>query len=121
MKIDHLVVFCTCPADTARDLTEMLLTRRLAACVNCLPGIESSYWWQGDIPHDQETLLVIKTRSDRFSEIQDAISEIHPYDVPEIIALPIVEGSDDYLRWIDACLGFEQGSVEPESATNNDE
>ncbi|MCZ6559404.1 MAG: divalent-cation tolerance protein CutA [Gammaproteobacteria bacterium] len=104
MKSGYLVVFCTCPASAARGLSEMLLTRRLAACVNCLPGIESSYWWQGRIQHDQETLLVIKTRPDRFSEIQSAISEIHPYDVPEIIALPIVEGSDDYLRWIDNSL-----------------
>jgi periplasmic divalent cation tolerance protein len=104
MESEHLIVFCTCPADSARGLSDMLLTRRLAACVNCIPAVQSSYWWQGKIQHDQEALLVIKTRGDRFSEIQSAISEIHPYAVPEIIALPIVEGSDDYLRWIDNSL-----------------
>ncbi len=120
MESEYLVVFCTCPADAARKLTEMLLARHLAACVNCVPGIESSYWWQGHIQHDQEALLVIKTRRGRFPELRDAILENHPYDVPEIIALPMVEGSKDYLRWIDESLDESYGITEQESVPNND-
>lgn len=120
MESEYLVVFCTCPPDAARKLTEMLLARRLAACVNCVLGIESSYWWHGQIQHDQEALLVIKTRRDRFPALSAAISENHPYDVPEIIALPVVQGSMDYLRWIDASLDQTHECTEPESVTNND-
>ncbi|MEE8108977.1 MAG: divalent-cation tolerance protein CutA [Gammaproteobacteria bacterium] len=120
MESEYLVVFCTCPTDAARKLTEMLLARRLAACVNCVPGIESSYWWQGQIEHDQEALLVIKTRRDRFPALSAAISEKHPYDVPEIIALPVVQGSKDYLRWIDQSLDETDEFTEPESIPNND-
>ncbi len=120
MKSEYLVVFCTCPPDAARKLTEILLAKRLAACVNCVPGIESSYWWHGQIQHDQEALLVIKTRCSRFPELRDAISENHPYDVPEIIALPMVEGSKDYLRWIDESLDETHEFTEQENVPNVD-
>ncbi|TDJ13271.1 MAG: divalent-cation tolerance protein CutA [Gammaproteobacteria bacterium] len=120
MESEYLVVFCTCPPDAARKLTEMLLARRLAACVNCIPGIESSFWWRGHIQHDQEALLVIKTRRDRFPALSAAIAENHPYDVPEIIALPVVQGTKDYLRWIDDSMDETPGLTEQESAPNND-
>jgi periplasmic divalent cation tolerance protein len=120
MESEYLVVFCTCPPDAAEKLTEEVLARRLAACVNCVPGLKSSYWWQGKIRHDQEHLLVIKTRRDRFPELQGVILENHPYDVPEIIGLPIVEGSEDYLGWIDEILDEPQVSKEPGSVPSND-
>lgn len=120
MESEYVVVFCTCPPDATGKLTELLLGRHLAACVNCVPGIESSYWWQGHIQHDQEALLVIKTRRDRFPALSAAISENHPYDVPEIIALPVVQGSKDYLRWLDQSLDQTDEFTEPESVPNND-
>ncbi len=120
MESEYLVVFCTCPPNAARKLTEMLLARRLAACVNCVSGLRSSYWWQGKIRHEQEDLLVIKTRRDRFLALSAAISENHPYDVPEIIALPVVQGSKDYLRWIDRCLDQTHEHTEPENIPNDD-
>jgi len=104
MESDYLVVFCTCPLDAADGLADMLLTRRLAACVTRVQAMESRYWWQGEIHHATETLLVIKTRRDRFSALDAAVLELHPYDVPELIALSITDGSKNYLRWINESL-----------------
>lgn len=100
-KSDYLVVLCTCPdAATAEDLAGMLVRERLAACVNIQAGVTSVYEWQGKVEKDQETLLIIKSTASNFYRLRAALADAHPYDVPEIIALPITQGYEPYLDWI---------------------
>ncbi len=102
MNFKHLVVFVTAPShESAEQIATSLLTKRLAACINIMSGVRSHYLWQGKIAHDDEVLLVIKTHQTRFSALEAEIKAVHPYELPEIIALPIITGSADYLAWID--------------------
>ncbi len=101
----YLVVFVTAPSkEHATQIAETLLDQRLAACVNVVDGVHSHYVWQGKIAHDHEVLLIIKTRGDVFAQLTAAIKAQHPYQVPEIIGLPIVMGDEDYLAWLDESL-----------------
>lgn len=86
--------------DEARKIAQALVERRLAACVNIIPQIESIYRWQGKVEGAAEYLLVIKTRARAFARVLDAIRELHSYDLPECVMLEIERGSDDYLKWI---------------------
>ncbi len=96
-----VVVLCTVPdANTAENLAKGLVEARLAACVNAIPGVKSFYRWQGKIETDAELQLVIKTRIDRFDELAAWISANHPYEVPEIVAIPADRVSDGYFRWV---------------------
>jgi len=99
--VNHLVVIlCTVPDEaTAEKLATGLVEGRLAACVNAVPGVKSFYRWQGKIEAETEIQLLIKTRSERFDELAAWISENHPYEVPEIIAIPADRVSDAYLAW----------------------
>ncbi|EXJ16663.1 divalent-cation tolerance protein CutA [Imhoffiella purpurea] len=104
MHSRHRLLLCTCPdPETAQALAERLVDERLAACVNILPGIRSVYRWEDAVQQDSETLLLVKTGAERVSELIERLRELHPYEVPEIIALPITEGLSDYLSWVDAC------------------
>jgi periplasmic divalent cation tolerance protein len=101
----HQLILCTCPdQNSAAMLAERLVTDKLAACVNTLPGIRSVYEWQGALETAEEHLLLIKTHSDKFADIEAVIKQCHPYQLPEIIAVAIEHGSADYLKWIDSCL-----------------
>ncbi|HEX9028846.1 MAG TPA: divalent-cation tolerance protein CutA, partial [Anaerolineales bacterium] len=83
-----------------------LLEQKLAACVNILPQLRSLYIWQGQIHDDEEAMLLVKTRAELFeTQLIPAVKMVHPYEVPEIIALPVQAGSKDYLDWIDAVTG----------------
>lgn len=96
-----LLVVSTCPdAETAGRIARTLVGERLAACVNRLPGIASAYRWQDEIRDDAEVLLLIKTARDRFEALCARLVELHPYDVPEVIALDIAGGHGPYLDWI---------------------
>lgn len=98
---EHHVILCTCPDDaTARELAGRMVEEKLAACVNILPGLTSVYEWQGRVETDPETLLIIKTAGDRVAALTDRLAAIHPYDVPEVIALPIEAGLPAYLQWL---------------------
>jgi periplasmic divalent cation tolerance protein len=100
-----LLVYCTCPDRiVAGKLAAALVERGLAACVNILPGVESVYRWQGKIERDDEILLLIKSDTAHFSALEDTISNLHPYEVPEILAVPVEAGHQPYLEWIDQCL-----------------
>jgi periplasmic divalent cation tolerance protein len=102
-----IVILITAPSiEVARQIAGLLLERRLAACVNILPGINSLYTWKGEVQDDQEVLLLVKSRPELFErELIPAVQSIHPYEVPEMIALPIVMGSTSYLDWIVAETG----------------
>ncbi len=104
MTDDYRLVFCTCPdAESATRIAEGLVGERLAACVNLVPGLTSIYRWQGTIQRDQEVLLLIKTTAERLPALTATLRGLHPYEVPEIIALPIAEGLPDYLNWVTTC------------------
>jgi periplasmic divalent cation tolerance protein len=102
MATEGIVVLVTCgSAREGRKIARALIERKLAACVNLLPtAIESVYRWKGQIDSAREFLLIVKTIRRRFAAVESEIYRLHSYDVPEIIALPIVSGSRDYLRWI---------------------
>ncbi|MEW5836478.1 MAG: divalent-cation tolerance protein CutA [Pseudomonadota bacterium] len=103
MSDDVLVCLSTCPnADTARSLAEALVSAGLAACVNQLPGIVSTYAWKGQLHTDQEVLLVIKTTAGRLGALRERLVALHPYEVPELVALPAVDGHAPYLDWVRA-------------------
>lgn len=103
MPLSHqvLLVLTNVPdADVAETLARALLEARLAACVNILPGVRSLYHWQGGVEETNETTLQIKTTQAHYVALETAIKALHPYAVPEIIAIPIVTGLPAYLDWI---------------------
>jgi periplasmic divalent cation tolerance protein len=98
---EPIVVYITAPGEEeAAVLARVLVEAKLAACVNMVSNVRSIYSWQGKIEDDRELLMIIKTQRHLFDRLAAKVREIHSYDVPEIIALPIVEGSPDYLRWL---------------------
>jgi periplasmic divalent cation tolerance protein len=102
---DKRVVFTTCGSqEEARRIAQELVDRRLAACVNIIPQLESVYRWKGEIETATESLLVIKTTADAFGRLRDAIGKLHSYDVPECIEIAIEDGTTAYLEWIAASV-----------------
>jgi periplasmic divalent cation tolerance protein len=96
-----LVVLSTFPdAAVARAAAEALVNESLAACVNLLPGIESVYRWEGKLENSEEVLSVIKTTAERYPALEARLRELHPYDVPEIVALPAAAVAESYLEWV---------------------
>jgi periplasmic divalent cation tolerance protein len=103
MEHRYTIVLITVPSrEVGEQVARHLLDQRLAACVNFIPAVYSLYIWQGEVKADDELLLVVKTRADLFEEqLVPAVKAVHPYEVPEIIALPVVMGSRSYLDWIE--------------------
>ncbi|MGI8961964.1 MAG: divalent-cation tolerance protein CutA [Bryobacteraceae bacterium] len=96
-----VIIFCSCGTqDEALIIADSLVEARLAACVNVLPSVQSIYRWQGKVETAQEVLLIIKTTQQRFPAVRDRITQLHAYDTPEIIAMPVIDGSDKYLAWL---------------------
>ncbi len=101
MSDTPLLVLCTAPDEAAATtLARGLVERRLAACVNVLAGVRSFYVWEGALHDEPEVQLLIKTRGSRYDALEAWLAEHHPYDVPEVIALPIERGSEAYLGWL---------------------
>lgn len=101
MKNNYLIVFCSCPDPaTAARLAEALVEEHLAACVTCLPGATSVYRWEGSVQRDAEVALMIKTTAERLANLSARIEDLHPYEVPEVIAVPVAGGSERYLAWV---------------------
>jgi periplasmic divalent cation tolerance protein len=100
----YLVGLITVPSlEVGRQIASALVEQRLAACFNMLPAVNSLFHWQGSVSEEQEFLLMVKTRRNLFeSRLIPAVRQIHPYETPEIIALPILVGNQDYLDWIEA-------------------
>lgn len=100
-EFDYTVLFITTAnTEEARRIASMLLNQKKVACVNIVPRVSSLFWWQDKIDSAQESLLIVKTKTSLLNEIITLVRQIHSYDVPEIIALPIVGGNQDYLDWI---------------------
>jgi len=98
---EFVVVFVTAGSSTEGErLAHALVEERLAACVNRIPAVQSVYRWQGKVEQSAEELLVIKTTADLFTALEKRVRELHSYSVPEIIALPIMNGSEAYLKWL---------------------
>ena len=97
-----VVIFITAGSDEdAQKIAEALLNQKKVACVNIIPKVNSLFWWEGNIDSDTEHLLIVKTKLSVLNEVISLVKGIHRYDVPEIIALPIIGGNRDYLEWID--------------------
>lgn len=101
MQNQCVIVFCSCPDEpTAATLATTLVVERLAACVNRLSGVRSTYVWQGQVQQDAEVLLIIKTTAARLATLSDRIEALHPYEVPEVVAVDITGGAERYLGWL---------------------
>ena len=101
-KNEFAVVLITTSADEESQLiARVLLEQKKAACVNIVPEVTSLFWWEKAVNRDRESLLIVKTKVELLDEVIRLVKEIHSYDVPEIIALPILGGNNDYLEWID--------------------
>jgi periplasmic divalent cation tolerance protein len=101
MPVTVLLCFCTCPdAPTAARIANALVEERLAACASALPGMRSTYRWQDHVEHAEEVLLLIKTSADRYPALQARLPRLHPYELPELLAVEASAGLPDYLRWV---------------------
>jgi len=108
---NHLLVLVTLPdPDLARRIARSLVERKLAACAQVIPSIESHYWWKGKLESSQEQLLLIKTLRSNWENLAEAIKIDHPYEVPQIVAVPITHGLQAYLAWVSASVGAMDAS-----------
>lgn len=106
MDYQHCVVYCTCPDEsTAEQISERLLSDHLAACINVSKQVTSHFVWEGKKSTETEVLLMIKTQRKKLSNLEKCITEHHPYDCPEIIAVPIIFGHQPYLDWVNEAVG----------------
>ncbi|HYR85974.1 MAG TPA: divalent-cation tolerance protein CutA [Terriglobia bacterium] len=103
---DKIIVFVTCESkEQGEQIAQAVVTEKLAACVNVLPGVRSCYVWERKLTWSDEVLLLIKTTRGRFEQLQNRITGLHSYSLPEIVGVPIDEASGKYLDWIDAGVG----------------
>lgn len=108
MSTDYCVIYCTCPnRETAENLSALLLEKRLVACLNIVPHLSSHYIWQGKITKGEELLLIIKTKTSKLTQVEGLILEVHPYEFPEFIAMPIIYGNRQYLDWVNEVVDEE--------------
>ena len=100
---DKIVVLTTCGSeDEARKLASVLVEKHMAACVNITSPVTSVYRWKGSIEQAQEWMLIIKSRRERFEELRVVLESAHSYELPEVLAIPVLEGSPNYLAWVEA-------------------
>lgn len=94
------VVFITVPVDEAKKMARGIVENRLAACVNMVPKIESFFWWEDQLQQENESLLIVKTTELVLDKLVEFVKQEHPYDIPEIITMPVAEGLPDYINWV---------------------
>ncbi len=94
------IIFVTCPPERANEIASHLLSQRVCACVSVVPGVESRYWWEGQLETAQESLLIIKCAAELVDTVVEKVKEVHPYQVPEVVALTVEGGNPDYLAWV---------------------
>ena len=95
-----VIVLITCPQYAAQNVTSAILSKHLAACVNSIPNVYSTFWWKGKLTNDVESLLIVKTRKSMLKKLEAEVKKAHPYDVPEVLCIPILWGSKGYLKWV---------------------
>lgn len=101
MNSEYIIILVTAAnREEAIKIADALLAQRKAACVNIIPKVSSMFWWGGKVDRAEENLLIIKSRTELFDEVVSSVKAIHSYEVPEIIALPVIKGSPDYLSWV---------------------
>ena len=99
--MDIVVIYCTVPTKKlAKEITKVIMKHKLAACVSMIENVKSIFSWDGEICEEKEILMMIKTRRANYGKIKLVIEDMHSYNVPEIIALPVVDCSEDYLKWL---------------------
>jgi len=98
--VDIVVFITTANAEEAQQIASLLLSERKAACINIVPRVSSFFWWQGKLESAEESLLIVKTKASVLNQVVSLVKEHHRYDVPEVIALPIIGGNQDYLEWM---------------------
>jgi len=100
--MEFIVIYCTVPnKKEGKEIAKKLVERKLVACVNIIDNVESVFSWDGEMSEAKEAMMIIKTKKELFERIQFIIQEMHSYNVPEIIALPIVLAEDTYLKWVE--------------------
>ena len=103
---DKIIVFVTCESkEQAENVAQALISEKLAACVNVMPAIRSCYVWERKLTWSDEVLLLIKTTRRRFDQLQDRVKALHSYELPEIVGVTIDDANQDYIQWIDSCIG----------------
>jgi periplasmic divalent cation tolerance protein len=101
MSNQILMVYCTMPeGDVPASIARTVVEEKLAACANLVPAVRSIYRWKGEVCDDSEVLAILKTTDDRFEALRARLVELHPYDCPEVLAVPVAKGHEDYLRWV---------------------
>lgn len=99
---EHIIVMMTAPSKcVAAEMAEKLVREKLTACMNIIPEVRSIYMWKGEVCDEQEVVCIMKTRRELFDKLKARIIELHPYDLPEVVATDITDASADYLKWID--------------------
>lgn len=106
-----MVYITAAKVEDARRIGEALVQARLAACANIIPGMESIYWWQGEVVRDGEVVLIVKTRAEHVAAVIERVKEMHTYTCPCVVALPIADGNPDYLSWIETETGRQPSRV----------
>ncbi|MBS0287163.1 MAG: divalent-cation tolerance protein CutA [Proteobacteria bacterium] len=102
MLTEYCVVFCTCPdAAVAENIAQQLTESRLVACTNIVPHLKSIYFWESKVTEGTEVLMVMKTKQKKLVDLEKALLKLHPYKFPEFIAMPIMYGNSDYLKWVE--------------------
>jgi len=103
--MSYIIVFMTASSrEEAVKIVRTLLEERLIACANIMDPVSSFFWWQGKIEDEKEALVIMKSHETLFKKLSERVTELHSYDIPEILALPIVDGSPSYLDWMKGCL-----------------
>jgi len=115
MKENIIIMSTTDSKESAIKIADELLKKKIAACVNMLPNVLSRYWWQGKIESEEEHVLLIKTAESLFPEVSRVIKELHSYKCPEIISLPIIAGSEEYLNWLNSSLIQSKKPIQDQS------
>ncbi len=106
---DYIQIYTTTETEEdAQKIAKEVVEKRLAACAQIMGPIESTYWWEDKIERAKEWLCIMKTRNDLFEELEAAIKKIHPYDVPEILAVPVIAGNKSYLEWLGREVGTDR-------------
>ena len=111
-EASKIVVLVTAGSvEEAHNIANLLLNQRTVACVNIVPKVDSVFWWEDKLDSEHESLLIAKTKASLLTEIIKLVKSVHSYEVPEVIALPVIGGSEDYLNWIDSELETSAGNI----------